>query len=72
MNAVINIDKTKVINDGIDLFELLRNLLCCTYISDLRTEPYNTRAKLVLKRLNLDSSFSNQVKDVYRYIEYSL
>ncbi len=51
-----------------DLFEFLKYILGCTYISDLKIEPYNTKAKLILNDLNLDKYSSNQIYDVFEYI----
>lgn len=36
-----------------DLFSELRELISCSYISDLRYEPYKSAAKVALSRLNL-------------------
>lgn len=58
----------KVNNKDFDLLEFLKYILGCTYISDLRTEPYNTKAKIVLKFLNLKKYPISQVKDTFEYL----
>lgn len=52
----------------LELLEFLKYILGCTYISDLKTEPYNTKAKLILKQLNLKKYSFNQVKDAFEYL----
>lgn len=51
-----------------DLLEFLKYILGCTYISDLRSDPYNTKAKLLLKQLRLKKYSRNQIKEVFDYI----
>lgn len=51
-----------------DLLEIIRKKLNCTYISDLRNEPNNTFARLLLKRLNLKKYSHNVLNDAYNYI----
>ena len=51
-----------------DLLELLKHTIGCEYISDLKFEPYNNRAKLILNQLNLDEYPSKQLEDVFEYI----
>lgn len=53
-----------------DLLEFLKYILGCTYISDLRTEPYNSKARLILQQLNLKYYTLNQVKDAIEYIYF--
>ncbi len=55
-------------NKESDLFEFLKYILGCTYISDLRTKPYNDRAKSILKLLNLNKYPLNQVEEAFEYI----
>ena len=55
-------------NKESDLFEFLKYILGCTYISDLRIEPYNTKAKLLLSKFDLRKHSLNHVKDVFQYI----
>ena len=52
----------------LDLFEFLKYVLGCTYVSDLKTEPYNTRAKLILKLINTNRYSDKQVEDIVNYI----
>ena len=55
-------------NKKSDLFEFLKYILGCTYISDLRTEPYNTKARLILKFLNPKKYSKIQIKDAFEYL----
>ena len=55
-------------DDKLDLFEFLKYVLDCDYISDLRTEPYNNRARLILDRLDLTSYSQHVIKDITEYI----
>ena len=51
-----------------DLLEFLQYILGCTYISDLRFEPYNTKAKVVLKNIKLRKYSLKQIKDTIQYL----
>ena len=51
-----------------DLFEFLKYILGCTYVSDLRIEPYNTRARLILEQLYLGRYSLNQIRDAIEYL----
>lgn len=55
-------------NKYLDLLEFLKYILGCTYISDLRTEAYNVKAKLMLKFLNLKKYPINQIEDTFEYL----
>jgi hypothetical protein len=55
-------------NEELNLLEFLRDILDCTYISDLKFEPFNSKAKLLLSRLNLDDYTLHQVDDALKYI----
>ena len=55
-------------NDKLDLFEFLKYVLDCDYISDLRTEPYNNRARLILCKLDLTSYSQRSIEDIIEYI----
>ena len=52
----------------LDLLEFLRYILGCTYISDLRTDPYNTKARLILKFLNFKKYPISQIQDAFEYL----
>lgn len=69
---VFNIKKQTAVNDCADLFELLKNLVCCSYISDLRAAPYNAKAQMILKVLDLDQFSARQINDVCQYIGATL
>lgn len=55
-------------DENLDLLEFLKYVLSCTYVSDLRFEPYNTKAKLILERLNINYYSLNQTKDAIEYV----
>lgn len=70
-NYQIKIHNNEVIysmNDNLDLLEFLKYVLGCMQISDLRTEPYNTRAKTIFEKLDLTHFSLNQVKDTIEYL----
>lgn len=51
-----------------DIFDFLKYILDCTYISDLRTQPYNTKAKLILERLYFNDYSVNDIRDAFEYL----
>lgn len=55
-------------DDDLDMLEFLQYIIGCTYISDLRFEPYNKRAKRILEKLDLTNYSLDQVTDVIEYI----
>jgi hypothetical protein len=55
-------------NEDLDILEFLKYIFDCMYISDLRTEPYNERAKHVLDKLDLNKYSLNQIIDAIEYI----
>ena len=56
-------------NGNLELLEFLKYILGCTYVSDLRVEPYNTRAKLVFERLDLNYYSLKQIRDAIEYLD---
>ena len=52
----------------LDLLEFLKYILSCEYISDLRTEPYNAKAKLILEKIDIRNFSLNQIKDTIEYV----
>lgn len=54
-------------NDN-DLLEFLKYILGCTYISDLRIESYNYKAKLILSKLDFRNYSLKQITEAYKYI----
>lgn len=48
-----------------DIFEILKSMLGCMYISDLKFGPYKYKALDLLKKLNFDG---NQVAMAHHYI----
>lgn len=54
-------------NDN-DLLEFLKYTLGCTYISDLRTEGYNYKAKLILSKLDFRNYSLKQIAEAYKYV----
>ena len=55
-------------NKDLNLLEFLKYILGCTYISDLKNEPYITKAKLILKFLNLKKYSIDQIRDTFEYL----
>ena len=55
-------------NKGFDLLEFLQYILGCTYISDLRIEPYNSKAKILLDRLNCGYYTLSEITDCMEYL----
>jgi len=60
--------QTRTINANTDLLEFLQSALRCMYLSALRTETYNGRAKELLNQLALNSFPAHQVRDAYSYL----
>lgn len=55
-------------NEEMELLDFIKYVLGCTYISDLRTEPYNERAKMLLDKLDLRNYSLYQIRDTIDYI----
>ena len=55
-------------NNKTDIFETLKNTLGCEYISDMKFEPYRTKAKEVLKSMELSALSLSELKDLVRYL----
>lgn len=49
------------------VFEELKDNLGCEYISDLRFEPYCTKAKLVIKTLDIGNYSFTELNDLTDY-----
>lgn len=49
-----------------DIFETLRSMLGCMYISDLKFGTYKEKAIELLKEIQLDDT---QKADIYQYLE---
>ena len=60
--------QTRTVNANTDLLEFLQSALRCMYLSDLRTETYNGRARELLNQLALNSFPAQQVRDAYSYL----
>ena len=50
------------------LLELLQFTLGCDYLSDLKTEPYNKKAKIIFENLDLTKFSLSNVKDAILYL----
>ena len=48
-----------------DVFETLKSMVGCMYISDLKFRPYREMAMNLLKDITIDST---QIADVYSYL----
>ena len=55
-------------NKTADVFEELRSAVACSYISDLKTEPYITKARQALRGLDLEAYPPRQVSDLRDYL----
>ena len=51
-----------------DLLEILKCRLHCTYISDLRMEPYNSGARALLEGMDLEAYHPRHIVDVLKYV----
>lgn len=64
-------NKDSIIEDSMnekDMLEFLKHALGCTYISDLRIVPYNERAKMILKKIDLRYFSLNSIRHAIDYI----
>lgn len=55
-------------NNKTDIFETLKNILGCEYISDMKFEPYRTKAKEALKSMELSILSLSDLKDIAQYL----
>ena len=51
-----------------DIFEKIKNVLGCEYISDLRFVPRSSRAKNIIKDLDLDVYSFAELNDLVFYL----
>ena len=64
----MNNENRRIVNVYVDVLEFLKQALYCDYISDLRREPYNSKAKALLKHIDLSRYPDNQVRDIQQYL----
>ena len=50
------------------LLDLLQFTLGCDYLSDLKIEPYNKKAKIIFENLDLTKFSLSNVKDAILYL----
>lgn len=55
-------------NRRFDLLEFLQYVIGCAYMSDLLIEPHNTKAKIILDRLELDYYTFYEISDCIQYL----
>lgn len=55
-------------NNKTDIFETLKNILGCEYISDMKFEPYRTKAKEALKSMEMSILSLSDLKDIAQYL----
>lgn len=64
----------KAVNDidceSLDLLELVQYIIGCEYLSDLKYDPYNSRAKILLQNISFDHYSLNQIRDTINYIYF--
>jgi len=51
-----------------DIFEKLKSILGCNYISDLRFDPYCDKAKELIKTLDIENCSFAELNDVANYL----
>lgn len=51
-----------------DIFEKLKKAVGCTYIFDVRTEPYCSKAKALLKEMDINDYSLRELNDVSDYL----
>lgn len=51
-----------------DIYEVLKKKIGCEYISDLRYEPYNTKAKEWMKDLDIERLSVSELNDIAEYL----
>ena len=51
-----------------DIFEELKKTLGCTYISDIKTEPYCSEAKALLKTMDIEKFSLKELNDISYYL----
>ena len=54
-----------------DLLEFMQYIVGCEYVSDLRTEDYNERAKRLLEKLDCSQYSFDSVEDAIEYLSKS-
>ena len=60
--------KSAVVGNTEDIFEKLQKALECTYISDLRMEPYCSKAKELLKTMDIETYSLKELNDIAFYL----
>jgi len=50
-----------------DVFEKLKNAVSCDYISDLSFEPHRTKAKALLKTMEIEQCSIAELNDIAYY-----
>ena len=60
--------KSAVASEIDDIFEKLKKSIGCTYISDLKDEPYCTEAKTLLKAMDLEEYSLEELNDIACYL----
>lgn len=55
----------------LNLLEFLQYILDCKYISDLKIEPYNSKARFLFEHLDLGHFSLDQIKDAINYIYFN-
>ena len=60
--------RASVDSNSEDIFEKLKKALGCAYISDMRTEPYCSKAKALLKETEIDNYSLKELNDISFYL----
>ena len=72
MNEDSQNENSPEVTEDLPILEFLQQTLGCTYISDLRTELYNERAKLILNKIDLRHYSLASIRDAVDYIYFDL
>lgn len=64
------IEKIKIAaaNEPEDIFEKLKKSVGCTYISDLKKEPYCSNAKELIKTMDIEDLSLKELNDITFYL----
>lgn len=60
--------KATVEKNSEDIFEKLKKSIGCTYISDMKLEPYCSEAKALLKTMDIEGFSLRELNDISNYL----
>ena len=53
-----------------NLLDFIAYILGCTFLSDLKSEPYNSRAKVLLQNMKLRKYSWKEIADAIQYLYF--